>query len=58
MKLWYIRKEILIKKVFYLTHKETIEKIKEALRKPGGAITAIVDNVKLCASKYSIERSK
>ena len=58
MKLWYIRKEILIKKVFYLTHKETIEKIKEALRKPGGAITPMVDTMKLCGSKYSIERSQ
>ena len=36
MKLWYRGKEILIKKVFDLTHKENIEKNKEALRKPVG----------------------
>ena len=32
MKLWYGGKEILIKKEFDLTHKENIEKNKEALR--------------------------
>ena len=35
MKLWYRGKEILIKKVFHLTHKENIEKAKEALKKQG-----------------------
>ena len=33
MKLWYRGKEILIKRVFHLIHKENIEKTKEVLRK-------------------------
>ena len=35
MKLWQRRKEILIKKVFHLRHKENIEETKEVLRKLG-----------------------
>ena len=35
MKLWFRGKEVLIKKVFHLTHKENIKKTKELLRKPG-----------------------
>ena len=34
MKLWYRGEEVIIKKVFYLTHKENIKKTKEVLRKP------------------------
>ena len=51
MKLRLTGKEVLINKVFDLTHKE---KIKETRK----AITPIVDTVKLCGSKYDIERSQ
>ena len=32
---WNRCEEVLIKKVFHLTHKENIKKTKEVLRKPG-----------------------
>ena len=51
MKLWYGGKEVLINKVFDLTHYENIRKTKET-------ITPVVDTVKLCTLKYSIERSQ
>ena len=51
MELWYRGKEVLINKGFDLTHKENIKKTREA-------ITPNVDTVKLCVSKYSIERSQ
>ena len=35
MKLWYTGKEVLIKKMFHLTHKENIKKITEVLRNQG-----------------------
>ena len=35
IKLWYRGKEMLIKKVFHLTHKENIGETMEVLRKPG-----------------------
>ena len=35
MKLWYRCEEVLVKKVFHLSHKEKIKKTKEVLRKPG-----------------------
>ena len=35
MKLWYRCEEVLVKKVFHLTHEEKIKKTKEVLRKPG-----------------------
>ena len=51
MKLWYRGKDVLINKMFDLTHKENVEKTREAT-------TPIIDTVKLCPSKYSIERSQ
>ena len=48
MKQWQRGKEILIKKVFHLTHTENIEKTKEVLRKLGRQNSR--------DSKYSIER--
>ena len=50
LKLWYRGEEVLIKKVLHLTHKENIKKTREA-------VTPSVNTVKLCASKYYIERS-
>ena len=49
MKLWYGGKEVLINKVFDLAHYENIRKTRET-------ITPVVDTVKLCMLKYSIER--
>ena len=49
MKLWYRGKDELLSKMFDLTHKEIVEKTREA-------ITPIIDTVKLCPSKYSIAR--
>ena len=43
--------EVLINEVFDLTHKENIKKTRET-------ISPTIDAVKLCVSKYSIERSQ
>ena len=48
LRLWYRGER---KKIFHLTHKESIKKTKEAM-------TPSLDTVKLCASKYYIERSR
>ena len=58
MKLTLTGKEILIKKVFHLTHKENIEENKGSTKKTGEAITPIIDTLKLYDSKYPIERSQ
>ena len=47
--IWFRGSEILIKKLFQLTHKENIKKTREA-------VTSSLDTVKLCGSKYYIER--
>ena len=58
MKLWYRGEEVIIKKVFYLTHKENIKKTKGSIKKTREAVAPSLDTVKLCASKYYIERSQ
>ena len=50
--------EIVIKKVFHLTHKEHIKKTKEgSIKKTREAVTPRLDTVKLFGSKNYIERS-
>ena len=50
--------EVVIKKVFHLTHKEHIKKTKEgSIKKTREAVTPRLDTVKLFASKSYIERS-
>ena len=58
MKLWYRGKKILIIKVFHLTHKYFLGENQGSIKKTSETITPIVDTVKLCTSKYSIERSQ
>ena len=58
MKLWYKGKEILIKKVFHLSTKGKYLENQGSIKKTREAITPIVDTVKLCNSKSSIERSQ
>ena len=56
-KLSWRSKEILIKKVFHLTYIRYWGNL-GSIKKTREVITPIIDNVKLCDSQYSIERSQ